>query len=240
MDGLIMRPPLAEQIIEHDIISIRRNIGVPRKYLKTTLLLMSQGNVLGKIMITDFGKMDALYYEWKIKVIEKFNKPLAYIPSGRLAWAKNVKFETNPVLRIWIRSVNPLYWNYVKKYNCWKVKGKNKTIKIRKGDYIIFYVTSTRSFYGIFEVTSDWHAPMKFDWPGEENHQDRFDYQIELKPRFKGRVRYNDLSTLNFLNKNTPGICLQSNPTGVSNFGRPITESDFNLIKTKMKKIEQI
>lgn len=143
---------------------------------------------------------------------------------------------------VWIRSVSQIYWMYVKKYNLWKVKNKLRTCKIEKDDCLLFYVVGTCCFKGIYQVISDWHNSISHDWLGPNNEKDEFNYQIKLKPLFLGEVNYLKLlPNLKFIvRKKSPGIYLQSNPSGVSNFGNPLEKVDYELIKKGMNKVSNI
>ena len=113
MDGLIVKPPFADLIIGGNKQWELRNRPVPKSKLSSRLFLLSQGNMLGEIKITNsFGPINIselrkttylhnsnlkglnysfTTYVWEIKVLKKFSKPKKYFhPNGAQVWVKDV------------------------------------------------------------------------------------------------------------------------------------------------------
>lgn len=118
MEGLIVKQPYAELIINGEKEWELRNRCPPSKKLSKELYLLSSGKVLGKIKIethwiankkdleknidkhcseTSFLPKHHVSHVWKIQVTKKFSKPKKYVhPTGARVWVNNVSFKPQP------------------------------------------------------------------------------------------------------------------------------------------------
>ena len=114
MEGLIVKKPFADLIIDGEKEWELRSRCPPSKKLGKELYLLSSGKVLGRIKIdshyiatkqqleenlekhrseTSFLPNSHTSHVWKIKVIEKFKQPKKYVhPIGARVWVKDVSF----------------------------------------------------------------------------------------------------------------------------------------------------
>lgn len=144
-------------------------------------------------------------------------------------------------LSIWVWPVTPENWPTVKSKKVWAVSVPGKGKKVTKGDRIIFYVNGTMFFHGIYEVLTDWHA-RKTIWPDEEHGGDRTGAEIDLKEIQLGYASLNKLlPSLNFIEKKKgglKGLYLRGTPQGPANSGKPISDSDYDLILQELKLVQ--
>ena len=118
MEGLIVKSPYAELIIDGKKEWELRSICPPSKKLNKELYLLSSGKVLGKIKInthwiatkkdleqnmekhqseTLFLSEHHVSHVWQVKVTKKFEYPKKYIhPVGARVWVRNVLFVKQP------------------------------------------------------------------------------------------------------------------------------------------------
>ena len=116
MEGLIIKQPYAEMVINGEKEWELRSKRPPHKKLKKIIYLLSSGKALGKICIdthwtTDIENLKSnqekhcseisflpihhVSHVWKIQVITKFTQPKKYIhPTGARVWVKNVSFSS--------------------------------------------------------------------------------------------------------------------------------------------------
>ncbi len=116
MEGLIVKQPFAEMIIDGKKEWELRSRCPPSKKLGKDLYLLSSGKVLGKIQIdthwvanksdleenthkhcseTSFLPKHHSSHVWKVRVTKKFLHPKKYLhPIGARVWVKNVSFRT--------------------------------------------------------------------------------------------------------------------------------------------------
>ena len=115
MEGLIVKQPFADLIINGQKSWELRSKSAPEGKINKEILLLSKGEALGKIKITkcfkttkeeiikntkkhqsEIDKNSDLYYNhvWKIKVMKKFSSPKPYEhPMGARVWVKNVDYR---------------------------------------------------------------------------------------------------------------------------------------------------
>jgi len=141
----------------------------------------------------------------------------------------------------WVWPVTPENWPTVKTKKVWAVGVKGKGKKVLKGDRIVFYVNGTMFFHGIYEVTSDWHEPTII-WPNESDVGENSASEIDLKEIQPGYASVNKLlSSLDFIEKKKgglKGLYLRGTPQGPANSGKPISESDYNLILQELRAVQ--
>ncbi len=99
MQGFIVRQPYSGQIINGTKKFELRNFMTNK--LNEPCYLLSEGQVLGKIMFTDIKEINKDWrYAWRVKVIKKFNKPWKYNhPLGAQRWVKLVIKKTNSKIK---------------------------------------------------------------------------------------------------------------------------------------------
>ncbi|KFM18353.1 EVE domain protein [Marine Group I thaumarchaeote SCGC AAA799-P11] len=142
----------------------------------------------------------------------------------------------------WIWPCTPENWPSVKEHKVWAVGTEGKGKRVLKGDKIIFYVNGTLHFHGIFEVTSDWHAPT-FQWTDEDFVGQNSASEINLVEVQLGFASVNKLlPSLKFIEKKNEGIkglYLRGTPHGPANSGKPISEEDYDLIFNELKEVQE-
>ncbi len=133
----------------------------------------------------------------------------------------------------WIWPCTPQNWPLVKVNKIWAVSTVSKGKRVVKGDKIIFYVNGTLHFHGIYEVKNDWHSPT-FQWPDEKYVGQNFVAEIDLIEVQLGFASFNKLlPSLKFIEKkseSSKGAYLRATPSGPANFGKAISDEDYNLI----------
>lgn len=139
----------------------------------------------------------------------------------------------------WIWSVTPENWEIVKKKKIWATKKKPALQYIKKNDIIVFYVIGTGSFKGVFEIISDWYNAKEPIWDDEDG-KIIYKYQCKLKTIKIGDAVFNELANkLSFTkdkinNSKLLAIALRTSSRGPSNFGKPISKEDYELILNSM------
>ena len=140
-------------------------------------------------------------------------------------------------MNYWIWSVTPDNWEIVKKNNIWAVSSEVKTRRVSQGDFIVFYVKGTGSFKGIFKITSDWYDAPNTIWLEENDGDIHYPFQCKLNPEKIGDSVFNELITsLSFIeNKSHPAMYLRAHSIGPANYGRSISQQDYEIIKKNME-----
>ncbi|GBC74837.1 hypothetical protein HRbin06_00144 [archaeon HR06] len=135
----------------------------------------------------------------------------------------------------WVFSVTPENWQIARQKKIWAVRSKNITQKVRKGDFIILYVNGTESFCTIIETLEDWYQATEVVWADEmEERIIKYPYQIKVRIVQEGLANVKELvQKLSFIkNKQKWGVYVQGTP---ANMGRPIPESDYQIIQNAMR-----
>lgn len=142
-------------------------------------------------------------------------------------------------MNYWIWSVTPENWEIVKKNKIWAVSNEVKTRRVSQGDFIVFYVKGTGSFKGIFKITSDWYDATEPVWEEEKSNEIHYPFQCKLDLEKIGDSVFNELvPSLNFVeNKSQPAMYLRAHSIGPANYGRPINQQDYELIKKNMQEL---
>lgn len=140
--------------------------------------------------------------------------------------------------RIWVFSVIPENWFIVTKRNVWGTKSNKVREKIAKGDVIVFYVKGSRPpcFMGAYEIVSDWYKSTEITWDDERRAgKIIYPFKIDIRPIQLGTAAVKGLvSKLSFIeHKDAWTNYLRGTP---ANFKRPISEEDFQLILSELKK----
>ena len=138
-------------------------------------------------------------------------------------------------MKYWIYSINEENWNVVKNKHVFAWYNKKITKKLNKGDEIIFYVTKTGMFKGIFKIDSTWYTADKPIWSNEKR-KILYTYQCKLKKIVLGEVVFDELinNLIMKINKISPHLVLQTHITGPAYHGNPIPEEDYSMIFKKM------
>lgn len=135
----------------------------------------------------------------------------------------------------WLFSVTPENWEIARKRQIWAVRTENIAHKIKKGDFIVLYVTSIRSFCSILQVVEDWTLAEEAIWT-DEIHEGKIKYPYQTKATIitGGLANAKELvAKLKFVeNKQRWGVYFLGAP---ANLRRPIPESDYQLIHETMK-----
>lgn len=135
--------------------------------------------------------------------------------------------------KIWIWSVDPINWDTVRTDKVWGVDVIKKSEKVKKGDIIIFYVTGSNYFQGIYKTVSDWHGSSRA-WPDGR----RIELEIDLEEIETGYASTKKLAeALEFVtNPSRIGTVLMGVSYGPANFGRSISSEDYQLILDELGK----
>jgi len=140
--------------------------------------------------------------------------------------------------KIWIFPVTPENWSIVTKHNIWGVKSSKIREKIAKGDIIVFFVKGSRPpcFMGAYEVVSDWYSSTEITWHDEQKAgKIIYPFKVDIKLIQLGTANIRDLvDKLSFIeHKDAWATYLRGGP---ANFKRPISEEDFQVILSELKK----
>lgn len=142
----------------------------------------------------------------------------------------------------WIWSCTPENWHSVREHKIWAVGTKGKGKRIVKGDKLIFYINGTLYFHAIYEVKNDWHSP-KFQWPDETSIGEYYTDEIDLEEIQLGFASVNKLHhSLKFFEKKSDGVAgvyLRGTTHGPANFGKPISDEDYNLILNELILVQE-
>lgn len=137
-------------------------------------------------------------------------------------------------MNIWVWAVNEENWPMVKENKIWAVDSERKAEKIKKGDKIVFYVTGTSYFRGIFQVSSDWTAP-SLNWPDGRQTV----LEVKLTEEVLGFAHLSKLKDLDFVkNHESIGMALKASSYGPSNSSKPIPENDYGKILSEIKRVK--
>jgi len=144
--------------------------------------------------------------------------------------------------KYWIFGVSLENWKVTLDRNLWGVGQRYQSItkKVKQGDIILIFISKVHpfGFHGAFEVVSDWTISKEKVW-ADELAQDRvlYPYRIQLRPVQIGFAEYERLvPNLKFVERKERGrysVYLRGNP---ANFGRPVPETDFQIILDELRK----
>jgi len=135
----------------------------------------------------------------------------------------------------WVFSVTGENWKIARKHRIWAVARKSLCRKVRKGDFIILYVSGTGSFCTIMEIIGDWVFSNQLIWADEkEERKLKYPYRVKTRIVQEGLANVKEiLPRLSFIeNKQNWGLYFKGTP---ANMGRPIPESDYRLIYETMR-----
>lgn len=143
--------------------------------------------------------------------------------------------------KYWIWSTSNENWRILREKNVWASRSRRWTYKVQKGDEIIFYVRGTNCFMGIFEVVSDWYENQELIWTDEETERKkRYPFEVKIKPVAIGKVNFWELvPKFNFIPKEKKNdrraIAFYLQGPGPGNYGKPISQEDYLLIRRLMR-----
>lgn len=135
----------------------------------------------------------------------------------------------------WIFSVTPENWQIAREQKIWAIRTENLAQKVKKGDFIVLYVSGTESFCTIIEILEDWHTAKQPVWPDEiEENRIKYPYQTKVKIVQEGLANIKKmLQKLSFIkNKQKWGVYVQGTP---ANMRKSISELDYQSIQDAMK-----
>ena len=135
----------------------------------------------------------------------------------------------------WIFSVTPENWDIARREQIWAVRTERIAQKVRKGDFVVLYVTGLGSFCNILAIVDDWKLAEQAKWTDEVSEgRIKYPYQTKATIIMGGLAKAKELILkLNFVkNKQRWGAFFIGAP---ANFKRPISESDYQLIYETMK-----
>jgi len=135
----------------------------------------------------------------------------------------------------WIFSVTPKNWQIARKGKVWAARRESITQKVKKGDFVVLYVNSTRSFCSIIQILENWSHSTQAIWSDEiEEGGIKYPYRVKVEIVLEGLAEVRSLlPRLSFIkNKKLWGVFVLGTP---ANLRRPIPESDYNTIYEAMK-----
>ena len=170
--------------------------------------------------------------------------------SPELQQEPKIKEPIEQSTNYWLWSVTEENWPQVQSDNLWGSRVTNEQIEtiVKLGDFIIFYVSGTKTIRGIFEVTSHWiDDSQNQTWSNEqESKQIIYKSKVSLRPTVLGTVHIDDLVDLTIFagkTQNAKSKTLMGTNLGYpANNNRPVPKNDFESIKkllTKSSVIEE-
>ncbi|MBT4326167.1 MAG: AAA domain-containing protein, partial [Candidatus Nitrosopelagicus sp.] len=156
--------------------------------------------------------------------------------------SKNTPQPISSNSKNWIYSVDPENWEIVKTHHIWASSVPIEKIRerINQNDNVIFFVTGTKKFQGIFKFSSDWYTAESVVWPDETNEV-RYLSQIKLEPILLGDLNLWDIAkNLEYFpdpeNKRDSSLKLQGRGGYPSN-KESLSRKDFETICSHMRSI---
>ena len=187
------------------------------------------------------------------KILERKKQIIFYGPPGtgkthtakklkKYILSKNTPQPISSDSQFWIYSVDPDNWQIVKTHHIWATSIPIEKIseRIKQNDYVIFFVTGTRKFQGIFKFSSDWYTAKNVVWPDETN-EIRYLSQIKLEPVLLGDLNLWDIADkLEYFpdpeNKRDSSLKLQGKGGYPSN-KESLSRKDFEILCSHMRTI---
>ena len=142
--------------------------------------------------------------------------------------------------RYWLITISDENWEVCAREGVYGVPGKKKPERIRKGDYLVFYVAGKHSggegkvFVGIARVDSEWYREDKPLWPDEDEGRIKYHWRIKIRIVCRGEVPlYRIKDKLEFLrNYGKIGLAFRGTP---ANQRKPLPYQDVVLLTKYMK-----
>jgi len=139
----------------------------------------------------------------------------------------------------WLIPITEENWYIVERTNTYGAPSKSPRKpwkKIRKGDFIIFYIKKKKSnklggfIVGVYKVMSDWFNNKEFLWPDErENFEVIYPWKVKIKKILRGYVEFEKLIFRFKFIKDTHMYSLYLRGTP-ANRGRPLPKEDVDII----------
>jgi len=153
------------------------------------------------------------------------------------------KFFTDPTIRhCWIWSCPRDIYEIAQSQEIWASKAPIESIsaRVRDRNLVTFYVKENKAFSDVYEFVGEWYRAPRIMWPDEiKKGSIIHTSQIRLRRMRDGRASLDPLKRrLGIFRKNTSGNAghvLQSSGGYPGNHGRPIPESDMNIISESMR-----
>ncbi|MCP8322120.1 MAG: EVE domain-containing protein [archaeon] len=135
----------------------------------------------------------------------------------------------------WIWPVTEENWEIVKAKQIWATHNEKIRHKVLKGDMIIFYVTKSGCFQGIYKILNEWYITKDKVW-SDETTEVKYPYQVKLEVHKLGKVEYKKLvPQLDFVvSKKGYRNYIMGSDGGPGNHGKPISEADYQRILAGM------
>jgi len=139
--------------------------------------------------------------------------------------------------KYWIWSTTPQSWGVVQEKSIWASRREKINEKIHHNDKVIFYVTGTGEFQGIYEFSDEWYDAPSTIW--RDNADQEVLKEIKLKLVAAGNVKVYDIaSSLDLFpktdDKKLINLRLQGGGGYPSNKGKPISQKDYLTILNLM------
>ena len=156
---------------------------------------------------------------------------------------KPPKVSTDPAIRhCWIWSCPESSYHIIQNQKIWASRAtlENISARVHPGNLVTFYVKEHKAFSGVYEFVGEWYRAPRIMWPDEiKKGSIIHTSQIRLRRMRDGRASLDPLKRrLGIFRKNTSGNAghvLQSSGGYPGNHGRPIPESDMNIISESMR-----
>lgn len=154
------------------------------------------------------------------------------------------RISTDPTVRhCWIWSCPKSIYEIAQSRGIWASKAALEDIRARvhPGNLVTFYVKEHKAFSGVYEFMGDWYAAPRAMWPDEKDGRIIHTSQIRLRRIRDGRAALDALKPrLKIFRDNASGnagIVLQSGSGYPGNHGRPIPDSDMQIISDSMRPV---
>lgn len=143
-------------------------------------------------------------------------------------------------MKWWVWSTTEEHFIHSTIENIWASNTSNVKKHVKKGDYILFYVSKEEghlqgSFRGTAKITGNWNLNHLPKWPMEKRRgRVMWPWQCNIEHELIFNVKFNDVKThLGFIkNKKNPGLAVKnSNTMGPANMGKPVDYVDIHALK---------
>lgn len=254
------RGQIAEELALHnnqdssDIEVVKKFFDVPafevleKRGFVTTATPYEVTHFVLNVDLTEFQEMAA--HEMLQKKLEEYNNAHSifydpYPTSAGIDWEGNKELlwkhskAKKSEQMIWIWSVTPDNWDILVKQNVWGSKIPKYKIreKVHENDLVVFYVVGTNSFKGIFRFVGDWYNAKNPIW-SDEKESIIYQSRVAIKPEQVGDASIHDLADKLeiFKEKDRKLMFLALKGTGgyPSNGGKPISHSDYDILKNEL------
>jgi predicted RNA-binding protein len=136
----------------------------------------------------------------------------------------------------WIFPVIPENWDTIKSQRVFATGSESTIGKVSEGDKLLFFVSGTYSFRGIFQAASSWSKVTSPRYPNEvKERKIIYPFELKIDPIALGVADLRKIKqALSFIEvKQKWGIYVQSTP---GNHRNPISDEDYNLILQEIQR----